>query len=436
MGKLNWGKSAVFFLLCATTAIALPAQTLTTLHSFDSTDGAYPWAALVQATDGNLYGTTQEGGANGYGTVFKITPSGTLTTLHSFDITDGASPQAGLVQATDGNFYGTTLGGGANGVGTVFKITPSGTLTTLYSFCSESGCTDGYGLVAGLVQATDGNFYGTTQVGGQLARCRDWLWDSLQNHPKRHADDASQLLLRKRLHGRRRALRRAGPGHRWELLRNNGDLRGNGVGTVFKITPSGTLTTLYSFCPQSGCADGAEPNAALVQATDGNFYGTAFEGGANGVGTVFKITPSGTLTTLHSFDNMDGAFPQAGLVQAADGNFYGTMRLDGDTSTHGTVFKITPGGTLTTLYRFCAQSGGCPDGSQPYAGLVQDTNGKFYGTTYYGGTNNVGTVFSLAVGLGPPTNKGQCKNDGWKAFTIPRKFKNQGDCVSFVNTGK
>ncbi len=112
------------------------------------------------------------------------------------------------------------------------------------------------------------------------------------------------------------------------------------------------------------------------------------------------------------------------------------MRLDGDTSTHGTVFKITPGGTLTTLYRFCAQSGGCPDGSQPYAGLVQDTNGKFYGTTYYGGTNNVGTVFSLAVGLGPPTNKGQCKNDGWKAFTIPRKFKNQGDCVSFVNTGK
>ena len=105
-------------------------------------------------------------------------------------------------------------------------------------------------------------------------------------------------------------------------------------------------------------------------------------------------------------------------------------------STHGTVFKITPGGTLTTLYNFCSQSGGCPDGSQPYAGLVQDTNGNFYGTTYFGGTNNAGTVFSLAVGLGPPTNKDQCKNGGWKAFTIPRKFKNQGDCVSFVNTGK
>ena len=440
MGKLNWGKSAVFFLLCATTAIALPAQTLTTLHSFDSTDGAYPWAALVQATDGNLYGTTQEGGANGYGTVFKITPSGTLTTLHSFDIMDGASPQAGLVQATDGNLYGTTLGGGANGVGTVFKITPSGTLTTLYSFCSESGCTDGYGLVAGLVQATDGNFYGTTQVGGANVLCP--VPGDLGCGTVFKITPSGTLTTLHSFCSESGCADGAEP-YAGLVQATDGSLYGttatfgaNGVGTVFKITPSGTLTTLYSFCPQSGCADGAEPNAALVQATDGNFYGTAFEGGANGVGTVFKITPSGTLTTLHSFDNMDGAFPQAGLVQAADGNFYGTMRLDGDTSTHGTVFKITPGGTLTTLYRFCAQSGGCPDGSQPYAGLVQDTNGKFYGTTYYGGTNNVGTVFSLAVGLGPPTNKGQCKNDGWKAFTIPRKFKNQGDCVSFVNTGK
>src|SRR6266567_2955163 len=150
MDKLNWGKRAYsVFLLCATTAITLQAQTFTTLHSFDLTDGGNTYAGLVQATDGNLYGTTVGGGAKGDGTVFKITPSGTLMTLYSFcsksGCTDGAYPFAGLVQATDGNFYGTTFKGGAHpSSGTVFKITPSGTLTTLYSFCSKSGCTDGY----------------------------------------------------------------------------------------------------------------------------------------------------------------------------------------------------------------------------------------------------------------------------------------------------
>jgi uncharacterized repeat protein (TIGR03803 family) len=196
---------------------------------------------------------------------------------------------------------------------------------------------------------------------------------------------------------------------------------------------------VYSFCSESGCADGIGPNAGLVQATDGNLYGATTGGGANGAGTVFKLTPSGTLTTLHSFDIMDGTDPQAALIQASDGNLYGTMRLvGGRLDSSGTIFKVSPDGTFTTLYRFCSQSAGCPDGSQPSAGLVQATNGKFYGTTYYGGTNNLGTVFSLDVGLGvgPPTDKDQCKDGGWKTFTIPRKFKNQGDCVSFVNTGK
>ena len=260
MSKPNLWKVAVTLLaICGATAISLSAQTLTTLHTFAgySTDGATPYAGLVQATDGNFYATTYAGGTSGNcqggcGTVFKITPGGTLTTLHSFDWYDGASPTGALVQGTDGNFYGTTYGGGANQYyGTVFKITPSGTLTSLYSFCAQANCADGAMPYAGLLQASDGNFYGTTLEGGA----------------------------------------------------NSGCSLGSGTcGTVFKITPGGTLTTLYSFCAQPGCADGGNPYAGLVRGSDGNFYGTTFGRGANGYGTVFKITPAGALTTLHSFD--------------------------------------------------------------------------------------------------------------------------------------
>jgi uncharacterized repeat protein (TIGR03803 family) len=305
------------------------------------------------------------GGANNGGTVFKITPSGTLTTLYSFcsqsGCTDGQYPYAGLTQAANGDFYGTTGCGGANagtfcaGAGTVFKITPSGTLTTLYSFCSQSGCTDGIDPFAGLVQATNGYLYGTTVSGGANSK----------------------------------------------------------GGTVFKITPSGALTTLYSFCSQSGCTDGNGPVAGLVQATNGDLYGTTGYGGANtnpdvpyGGGTVFKITPSGKLTTLYSFCSQSGctdsALPGAALIQATDGNLYGTTVYDNCASNGcaGTVFKITPSGALTTLYSFCSQSG-CTDGSTPPAGLVQATNGDLYGTTELDGANGDGTVFTLSVGLGP-----------------------------------
>ena len=342
-----------------------PDGTLTTLYSFCSRpacfDGLEPSAGLVQASDGNLYGTTPDGGyfypyggprndGNvGPGTVFKITPDGTLTTLHSFDGTDGAWP-AGLVQATDGNFYGTTTGGGASnncffGCGTVFKITPSGTLTALYSFCSQSDCADGGWPQAALVQASDGNFYGTTSLGGS-GNCSGFY--------------------------------------------------GPGCGTVFKITPTGTLTTLHSF----DITDGQTPNG-LVQATDGNFYGTTAQGGAYcnyGCGTVFKITPSGTLTTLHLFDGTDGVSPRGALVQATDGNFYGTTAYGGaNVVYYGTLFKITPSGRLTTLYSFCSESSICADDAYPAAGLVQASDGSFYGTTGGGGTSGNGTVFRLVL---------------------------------------
>jgi uncharacterized repeat protein (TIGR03803 family) len=350
---LHWDKGAcAIILLGAATAIAVRAQdtvAFTTLHSFDSKDGDDPFGTLIQATDGNLYGTTSFGFRNG-GTVFKITPSGALTTLYGFchqsRCTDGDVPLAGLVQAIDGNFYGTTTNGGANGHGTVFQITATRKFTELYSFCSQAACADGSDPGAGLVQATDGNFYGTAEGGGA-----------------------------------------------------------NDGGTVFKITPEGTLTTLYSFCSQSGCADGGGPDAGLVQAADGNFYGTTMEGGVNdscfGVscGTVFKITRSGALTTLYSFcsasDCSDGEFPQAALVQATDGSLYGTTTLGGANG-EGTVFKITPDGTLTTLYSFCSRSG-CADGSGPRAALIQATDGDLYGTTNLGGANGGGTVFKITL---------------------------------------
>src|ERR1039457_5234956 len=410
LSKLNWGTRACAALaLCATTAIALPAQiaTLTTIHRFCSQsgcpDGAGPYAGLVQAANGGLYGTTLVGGTNSAGTIFKITPGGTLTTLYSFcpqtNCTDGAEPEAGLFQAANGDLYGTTYFGGTNGQGTVFKITQGGTLTTLYSFCSQTNCTDGATPGAGLVQAANGDLYGTTYFGGTnggtvFKITPGGTLTTLYNFcSQTNCTDGTGPLA---------GLVQAA----------NGDLYGttyfggtNG-GTVFKITPGGTLTTLYSFCSQGvypGCTDGLNPDAGLVQAANGDFYGTTSSGGANGGGTVFKITPSGTLTTLYSFCSQtnctDGEGPGAGLVQAANGDLYGTT-YGGGTNSGGTIFKITPSGTLTTLYSFCSQTN-CTDGAEPDAGLVQDTNGDFYGTTSEYVNNNGGTVFRLSVGLGP-----------------------------------
>jgi len=374
------------------------AGKLTVVRSFDGTDGAYP-TGLVLATDGNFYGTTVGGGVNlgcpnygpGCGTVFKITPAGKLTTLYSFcsqggkNCTDGAAPFAGLVQGTEGDLYGTTFGGGTGsacqGCGTVFKITPAGKLTTLYSFCSEGGanCTDGAWPYPGaLSQSSNGIFYGTTSGGGTY-----------------------------------------------------------GAGTIFKITAAGKLTTLYSFCPETNCTDGENPGAPLVQSTDGNFYGITPSGGANssacwgsGCGTIFTITAEGKLTTLYSFCSQenctDGALPE-GLAFATDGNLYGTT-LNGGTNSSGcnglgcgTVFQVTATGTLTTLHSFAQ-----PDGAGPFRGVLQATTGTFFGATAWGGTNcngNCGTIYSLSMGLGPFVTFVQASGKvGWKAEILGQGF--------------
>jgi uncharacterized repeat protein (TIGR03803 family) len=304
-----------------------PGGALTFLHSFSGPDGARLWAGLVQGTDGNFYGTTVLGGLGG-GTVFKMDSAGVITTLYQFGGSGGTLPYGGVIQGSDGNFYGTTYQGGTNNKGTIFQITPSGTLTTIYNFAGP----DGASPWAGLVQGTDGNFYGTTYQGGT-----------------------------------------------------------NNLGTVFVITSTGTLTTLYSFAG----TDGSNPYGPLVQGTtDGNFYGTTSLGGTNNNGTVFQITTAGALTSLHSFCSPtncgDGSIPFAGLVQAPDGSFYGTAS-SGGTHGLGVVFNITSTGTLTTTHSFNGA-----DGSSPYASLMLASNGDFYGTTYKGGANNDGTIFAVS----------------------------------------
>jgi len=367
-------------LFCAVMAVNSSAQSLTTLVAFDGTNGSGPQAPLIQASDGNLYGTTEyggpvsgcEGGFDPCGTVFKVTTSGTLTTLHTFVYSDGAFPVSPVMQGTDGNFYGTNQGeGDSGGSGAIFKMTPSGTVTVLNSSAS---------FVAGLVQGHDGNFYGTIQRiyndGMVFKITPSGTLTTLYTFSGTDGSNPQAGLIL------------ATDGNFYGTTASGG---ANGYGTVFKITTSGSLTSLHSF----DLTDGQAILAGLVEGTDGNFYGTASGGGTGGnnAGNVFKITPGGTFTLLHAFNGTDGYGPRGTLIQGNDGNFYGTTS-GGGANGQGTIFAITPSGLLTTLYSFCPQSG-CADGANPVAGVIQASDGYFYGTTSGGGSSDSGTVFKF-----------------------------------------
>jgi uncharacterized repeat protein (TIGR03803 family) len=309
--------------------------------------GTAPLAGLFKSADGNFYGTMSTGGTFGSaGTVFRMTPGGTLTTLANlYNNTNnasgplsGSSPQSSLVQGADGNFYGTTnAGGNSSGYGTIFKMTPAGQVTTL-NFLNYLSAPMGANPICGMTLGADGNFYGVTQNGGS-----------------------------------------------------------SGVGTIFKMTPAGALTTLVSFTGTTGSFIGSYPRAALTLGADGNFYGTTATGGASGFGTIFKVTPAGALTTLVQFTGTTGAYPGStpigALTQAADGTLFGTTSLGG-VNNLGTAFKVTTTATFTSLAAFSGTTG-TTLGSSPKGALTLMPDGNFYGTTQSGGLNSSGTIFLI-----------------------------------------
>lgn len=263
---------------------------LTTLVSFDLTNGGFPLAGMILSTNGYLYGTTSVGGASSAGTVWSMNPNGALSNFFSFTGgLDGATPAVTLARSTDGSLYGSTKDGGASGLGNIFRITPQGTLTNLYSF---SGGVDGASLGGPLIELSDANFYGTSPGGGTF-----------------------------------------------------------GQGSVFQLSPSGAFTTLYSF---TGGTDGYNPVGSLVSGDDGALYGATMFNSIRGFafyGTLFKIDTNGLLTTLYALNFTDGSYPAAGLVLAADGNFYGTTK-QGGVNDYGTLFRMTPEGIVSTLVEF------------------------------------------------------------------------------------
>ena len=308
------------------TPTTVPEVLLDTVAALAGGDGSSNPNGLVQGTDGALYGTAQAGGANSAGTVFRLTPGGGLTNLCSFSgSTDGASPRMPLVQGLDGNFYGTALQGGAAGLGTLFRVSPAGVLTNLHSF---TGGADGSQPFCALARGEDGGLYGSASGGGA-----------------------------------------------------------SGYGTIYKLTPAGVFTNLYSF---TGAGDGMNPLGPLSRGKDGNIYGTTYKGGGYGFGTVFKVAVDGTLTTLAWLDYTNGGYPRSGVVQGSDGNLYGAATYCGAYG-FGAVFRVSPKGVLTNLHSF----NGTNEGLFPFSALVESVNGNFYGTTAYGGTWSSGTVFRM-----------------------------------------
>lgn len=350
-------------LLCVVASIATASVTFKNLVNFNGADGNSPSnVILVQGIDGEMYGTTQYGGTANLGTAFKINAAGTLTTLWSFckqsGCPDGDRPVAGLTVVPGGDLYGTTYAGGAHNGGVVFKITPAGALSVVHSFCGSFGCADGLNPQAPLLLASDGNLYGTTLLGGvggcggchgggtafrislsgAFAKIHDFCTGTCSD-----ASNPSNVLVQ------------ATDGNFYgEMTGRSGYYAGN----VFRMTPAGKVTVLYTFCKLTSCTDGVFPQGGLVQGANGDLYGTTQSGGKYNDGIFFAITLAGTPTTLHSFDYVTagnlGADIDSGVILGNDGNFYGASAEGGKGCVFGcgTTFKITPAGVLTTLHEF------------------------------------------------------------------------------------
>jgi uncharacterized repeat protein (TIGR03803 family) len=387
---------------CGTVFKLDPSGKEAVLYTFTGTngDGASPSAGLLMDGAGNLYGTTDSGGAAGGGTVFKLAPSGKETVLYSFPGVNGggANPSTGLIMDSAGNFYGTTHSGGAAGGGSVFRLDPSGKEAMLYSFPVTNG--KGAQPSDGLIMDSAGNFYGTTSAGGSADLGTVFKLDPSGNETVLHSFTGSPNDGVRPVSGL--LMDRAGnlygttpSGGVATSICSVSSLEAVGCGTVFKVDPSGNETVLYTFTGMNG--DGAQPFAgSLIMDSVGNLYGTTELGGSANLGTVFKLDPLGNETVLHTFsvtDNGDGQNPVAGLVTDSAGNLFGTT-LHGGALGAGTVFKVDPSGNETVLYSFVGING---QNSEPFANLILDSVGNLYGTTVEGGNSSTGegTVFKV-----------------------------------------
>ncbi len=391
---------AIAFVLAATSPAA-QAQSYNVIHDFTDTNaGVTPYGGMTLDRWGNLYGTTYLGGVNGDGAVYKISPQGsswTYTTLYSFlGRPDGSGPGFGsLVIGNDGRLYGTTEGGGNFGI--AFSVQPAANIcpslncswkdTAIHRFGSGS---DGAQPIAGLVADAAGNLYGTTSEGGtlnfgtvfELTRSgQTWTETTLYNFTG--GTDAANPPAGVTLDA-------AG-----NLYGTSSFGGANGVGAIYKLTNSGsgwTESILYNF---QDASDGSYPVGGVIVDQAGNLFGTTFNGGDNGGGIVYELSPSNggwTFTTLHSFTGSYGG-PYNKLARDAAGNLYGATNGEGLYG-FGSVFKLTPGDsgwTFTDLYDFT----GGNDGGQPYGSLTVDGHGNVYGTTAIGGSANQGVAFEI-----------------------------------------
>jgi uncharacterized repeat protein (TIGR03803 family) len=412
--------------------------------NFNGTNGRTPQAQLLAGADGILYGTTSGGGPSGAaGTVFKLTLDGTLTTLASFYVTNGASPAAALVQGEDGNFYGTTAIGGAYpgpngyGCGTIFRVTPGGAITSLASF---DGAND-YWPPSALLPDGHGNFLGAAREGGPYT-----FWTGYSEGAIFRITPDGLLTNWIYFNGTNGAfpwgaLVKGRDGNFYGTTGAGGGPDGQASGTIFRLTGDGTLTTLVVF----NDTNGYNPQYGLVASGDGGFYGVTAGGGLHDVyGTIFKFTEQGQFTSLFWFQATNGSLPRL-LTVGSDGNIYGSAGSGGiggggySYNGNGTVFQMTPKGKLTTLVWFNGTNGW-----HPFGGLVQGADGSFYGTTQDGGASSNGTLFRVSVpSAATPkiqivTRSGDTLTLNWIALaggSYQLQFKSALDQASWSNLG-
>ncbi|MGO8795842.1 MAG: choice-of-anchor tandem repeat GloVer-containing protein [Candidatus Sulfotelmatobacter sp.] len=394
--RLTPGLAVVCAAFTFSLAVRAQAQTVTYPVVFNGTNGDQP-STVIQATDGNFYGTSTFGNTSENGNLFKMTPAGEISTLYNFcakpHCSDGAWPETPPILGSDGNLYGVTSAGGSDlnngaGWGTVYKITLDGQFTILHTFCTVDPCLDGQSPV-GLIQAANGNLYGSAYGGGQfnagtlfeitpagvfsvvhafcsLANCADGKWP--QFAPVQGSDG--------------------------NLYGTTSDGGSAGAGVLYDLTTSGRFNIVHTFlCRYTACPRGGEP-IAVVQDSEGNLFGVTQFGGTAGEGTLFEITSTREYLNLYDFTYGNESFPRAGLTLASDGNFYGTTS---GISGNGTIYQLTASGTHTTLYNFSC----CTGGNVPYTGLFQAPNGNLYGAVLNFGQQTDGAIYSFSNNFGP-----------------------------------